>query len=210
MPDARELLQYDEDLNVAVEDGSSDVFYNDSILHAFIIMKHLLKKAQKEEQKQIRIFCGNFSLFRDETKRKIQKEKNGYSLDKLTDKEIEKWHGWDLFGELQNELRTFLNQEGAKLHLIMMRGISSLRDNEVWEILKTGIDNNKLFIYSLDAGLKIDHFAVTSDAYRVENSDLYKKATCCFGDRKGADILNSNFDILLRYSSKVYPIESKG
>lgn len=209
MSDARDLLQYDEDLSVAVKEGSSDVFYNDSILHAFIIMKYLIHKARKDEEKQISIFCGNFSLFRDETKRKIQKEKDDYSIDKLSEEEIEKWNQWDLFHDLQKELKEFLNESQAKFNLIMTRGIESLRKNEVWEILKFGIDKNRLSIYLLDEGLKLDHFAVTTDAYRLENSDEYKKATCCFGDRKGADILNSNFDILLRYSSRVYPQESR-
>lgn len=210
MSSAKDLLQYDIDLDDAITNCSDDVFYNDSILHALIIMKHLFRKAQNlnEGQRTMNIFCGNFSLFRDKTREKIEKEKKEYSLEGLCEKERKKWDNWDLFGELQKALSDFLETDKAKLNLIMMRDIDTLCENSVWNTLKTAIERKKMSIFLLDhekdLGLGEFHFAVISDAYRIETSDEHKKATCCFCDKDGSNILNSNFAELQKNSLEVF------
>ncbi|MCQ4872009.1 hypothetical protein [Butyricimonas paravirosa] len=77
---------------------------------------------------------------------------------------------------------------------------NTLSNNEVWQILQSGINNGNVHVYVLKTNIGLDHFATTSEAYRVENSDVIKTATCCFNDKENAKILNENFNELIKLS----------
>lgn len=203
MPTAKELLDYQQRLRDAVEKESSDIYYNDSILHATMIMKELFHKALKEDRKTVRMFCGNFSLFRDHTASKIENEKNSCSLEGLTDEERQTWAGIDFFGDLKRAFVDFVQHADARFELIMQYGEDSLRKDSIWEVLRRESDKGKAKVYVSTVNLGLDHFATTATAYRVENSDVVKTATCCFNDKNGADVLNDNFIELTKFSSPV-------
>lgn len=196
---AKKLLTYKSDLERAVNERSSEIFFNDSILHAMLIMKALLQKAQNEDSKLLSVYCGNFSLFRDKTKIKVDNEKMNCSANNLEANELEEWQNWDLYTDLQNKLRDFLNN-GGHLDLIVQYQADDLPDNKVWRILSDGIQKEKVRIFQLKINVGLDHFATTQEAYRLENSDETKTATCCFCDEKNARILNDNFKELIKLS----------
>ena len=199
---AKDLLCYQEKLANAAQIGSSDIFFNDSILHAMVIMQEIFNKAAREPKNTVCMYCGNFSLFRDRTKSKILGEKMACSTDDLKENEQQQWQEKDFFGDLCNSLSNFLNNQGS-LKLIMEYGIDTLTDNSVWNILQPSIRSKRTEIYALITNMGLDHFATTTDAYRVENSDELKTATCCFGDRNNANVLNDNFKELLELSQPV-------
>ncbi|MCD8183793.1 MAG: hypothetical protein LUE99_12750 [Bacteroides sp.] len=198
----KDLLAYQDKLEIAVEKGSSDIFFNDSILHAMVIMRGIFIKATQESKRNVCMYYGNFSLFRDRTQGKILGEKMACLIDDLPEVDQQRWEQTDYFGNLRHSLQDFLNSEGS-LKLIMEYGVDTLKDDSVWEILQPSIINGRTEIYVLKTNMGLDRFAVTSEAYRVENSDGLKTATCCFGDKKNANVLNDNFRELLELSQPV-------
>ena len=118
MPTAKELLNYRDQLNTAVQNQSSEIYFNDSILHAMIIMKEIFNKASVENRKKVCMFCGNFSLFRDETKEKIANEKNHCSLDGLNANEMRDWANIDFYNDLRDAFLAFLDHADASFELI--------------------------------------------------------------------------------------------
>ncbi|MCQ4872008.1 hypothetical protein [Butyricimonas paravirosa] len=116
MQNAKDLLKYKKDLSQAITDKSNTIFFNDSILHAMLIMKELFNKASQEVEGTMRMYCGKFSLFRDKTKIKILNEKNNCSLDYLSDEEQIEWRNLNFFNNLQETLNNFINR-GKKIRI---------------------------------------------------------------------------------------------
>lgn len=200
MPTAKELLNYRDQLNTAVQNQSSEIYFNDSILHAMIIMKEIFNKASVENRKKVCMFCGNFSLFRDETKEKIANEKNHCSLDGLNANEMRDWANIDFYNDLRDAFLAFLDHADASFELILQSGINTLKDMSIWELLENENLMRKIKVYASNFDIGLDHFVVTSDAYRVENSDTIKTATCCFNDKESANVLNDCFKELVKFS----------
>lgn len=196
---AKKLLTYKSDLERAVNKRSPEIFFNDSILHAMLIMKALLQKAQNEGSKLLNVYCGNFSLFRDKTRIKVDNEKMNCSIEDLGNGELDQWRELNLYADLQKQLNDFLDNDG-RLDLIVQYQADDLPNNEVWRILSGGIQTKKVRIFQLKINVGLDHFATTQEAYRLENSDEAKTATCCFCDEKNAKILNENFKELVKLS----------
>lgn len=63
-------------------------------------MKALLQKAQNEDSKLLSVYCGNFSLFRDKTKIKVNNEKMNCSIEDLENGELDQWRGLNLYADL--------------------------------------------------------------------------------------------------------------
>lgn len=98
-----------------------------------------------------------------------------------------------------HELNDILDN-GGLLDLIVQYQADDLPNNEVWRILSDGMQKKKVRIFQLKINVGLDHFATTQEAYRLENSDETKTATCCFCDEKNARILNDNFKELIKLS----------
>ncbi|MDE6810131.1 MAG: hypothetical protein K2J42_08635 [Muribaculaceae bacterium] len=200
--DALQVLNYTQQFKD--ENGyNSNIYYNDSILHATIILRELLIKAAQENSKTLNMYCGKFSLFRDETQRKVENVKLDCDSSTLLGEQIVKWAEFKPFDELQKQLSEFINDKNGTLNLIIERDFETLQKNKVWGILKAGMENNRVRIFILTEKLGVGHFAVTEEAYRIEDSDDNKTATGCFVDRENASILNDNFDSLKKLSIKV-------
>lgn len=204
MATAQEILSYIDNFSLEAQNGyDSKIHLNDSILHACVVMKALITKASQEFEKNINMYCGTFSLFRDKTYDKVQRAKDACDLTGLSPKDTERWNNLDLFGDLQNKLREFLANRG-KLNLIVQREIDSLRDNQIWTALQKWINEGTVKIYAMTENSSLDHFAVTYEAYRIENSDEEKTALCCFKDEKRGLVLNNSFTSLKNRSQLIY------
>lgn len=201
MPTAKELLEYSNCLKEAVLKNSTEVYFNDSILHAMIIMKELFNKAAKEEQKKVCIYCGEFSLFRDETKIKVDNEKIKCSLDGLDEKEHVRWNELNFYKDLRESFKSFLKESNACLELIIQTGLETIRNQSIWNELRREDLMKKVKVYVPTFDLGLDHFATSTEAYRVEISDAVKTATCCFNDKENARVLNDCFHSLMKYST---------
>ena len=204
MATAKEILKYIESFENEAENGyESTIHLNDSILHACVILKELFRKALKEPERTVNMFCGSFSLFRDETSKIIEDEKRNCSTDGLDDAQKDAWAKLDLFKNLQDELREFISNNG-KLNLIIQKAVDTLRNNTVWTSLDHAILDGRVKIYYLEDSIGLDHFAVTYEAYRIENSDKNKTAICCFSDRKTGLVLNNSFSFLRQSAVSVF------
>lgn len=203
MINAADILNYTQTFKDG-DEYNSNIYYNDSILHATIILRELLIKAAQENSKTLNMYCGKFSLFRDNTAEKIKNLKLEECTTKsLTPDQEKEWATFDPFEDLQKELVDFLNTQDGTLNLIIERDFETLSKNKVWPILKAGMEQNKVRIYKLKEKFGLGHFAVTEEAYRIEDSDDNKTATGCFKDTLNATILNENFGYLLNLSDRI-------
>ena len=110
MNNAAELLVYTQKFKD--ENGyNSEIYFNDSILHATIILRELLIKAAQENSKTLNMYCGKFSLFRDETQRKVENVKLDCDSSTLLGEQIVKWAEFKPFDELQKQLSEFINDK---------------------------------------------------------------------------------------------------
>lgn len=198
---AKDLLKYKKDLDAAISDSKTNLFFNDSILHAMMITNALFEKAALEPQKNVCMYCGEFSLFRDKTKSKVLNEKMECSTDGLEEYELKMWEKISFFTDLQESLEKFL--KNGTLKVIIANNVKTIPEESVWSIIEPYINNKKVEIYELKSNVGLDHFATTNDSYRIENSDKDKTAICCFRDKLNADVLQNNFKDLLKLSQLV-------
>ena len=184
---------------------NDNIFYNDSILHAAIVTTELLDKALLENKLVVNMYCGKFSLFRDEAKGKIDSVKEGCSTDGLNEQQKNAWNNLDPYKNLIGKLESFLNSKnGGTLNIVIERELESLKKCRVWDTLRDGMKNGRVTLSVLNEPLGLNHYTVTEEAYRIESSDEKKTATGCFKDRDNADMLNSNFRLLQRLAQPVY------
>ena len=202
---AVDILTYtDQFKNPETGEYNSTIYVNDSILHASIITAELFQKARKELSRTVNMYCGEFSLFRDEAQRRIKNFKMDCDTTDLSEKQELQWQAFDPYSNLQQQITLFLNDDNkGKLNLIIERGLESLKKCSIWKTLKSGMDNNRVKISVLSNPIGIGHFAVTEEAYRLEDSDDNKTASGCFRDTENANILNDNFDFLQKISEPV-------
>lgn len=198
---ASELLEYKTKLEVAITNKEMAIFFNDSILHAMMIMAAIFQKASMEPQKCVRMYCGEFSLFRDKTEDKVYREKACCSLEDLDNEQRNQWDKLNFYRELQNAFKKFLALENSSLEIIIANNIETLPQNAVWNIIKQ--NERKIKIYKLKDDVGLDHFVTTTDSYRVENSDINKTAICSFRDKEYASVLIDNFKDLLNFSQQI-------
>lgn len=203
MASAQKILDYIKELQDEEKLGyTPKVHFNDSILHACAVMAAILRKAAAEPENTLNMFCGNFSLFRDETRQKVAAEKSGYDGSDLSDEDKKKWESLDLFTDLLEQMRKFLGK--GKFNLIVQRDAEGLRSNTIWTSLQGAISDGRAKIYQMNEDTELDHFATTFEAYRIENSDRKKTAICCFKDPKNSLVLNGNFGLLTRRATPVF------
>ena len=134
MATAKEILDYKEGFHDKDGNYKSTTFFNETILHASIMMHELFKKAASEPAKVVNMYCGKFSLFRDSARNEINAKKAEYDDSTLTENEKDAWSKLKPFNELQDSLRKFLHDEGT-LNLIVEYDYESLKNESVWNIL---------------------------------------------------------------------------
>ena len=200
---ASDILSYCNQFKTGNEYNDS-IYLNDSVLHATIITNEIFEKALSETGKTVNMYCGRFSLFRDENRAEIDNLKLQCDISDLSDEKKKEWAEFNPFSDLQHKLGVFLDDENkGHLNLIMEQDIESLKKCEVWKVLKRGMENNRVSLFALKESMGLGHFCVTEEAYRLEKSDNNKTASGCFKDKVNADILNDNFEFLKKASEHI-------
>jgi hypothetical protein len=187
-------LEYSERLQKCIETDSKDIIFNDSIVHAVMVMTAMLMLANQKKT-VVKMFCGKFSLFRDKTEEKLR---GALSEAEPEDTELKlQWMDYyqKLFGELHKALEVFL-KNGGKLHLVVEKTISGLSNERIWNIIKGPLYSGQMTVAYYNNTIGIDHFAITGNAYRRENSDSEKTALCCFNSEKTSSVMNSTFELI--------------
>ena len=197
MYDLEDYLSYRKLLDESI--GNSDqrkrLFFNDSVVHAAMVAESIIRIAT-QERTPIFMFCGEFSIFRDGFKNKIEKLKERIRPnDGAPDELMEKWKSFDPYTDLIEAMKNYfaLEENDLKFELKVEKDISSIRNEDVWNVLIPYYDNKSLSIMLAERKSGLSHFLVSGKAYRKESSDLDKTAICCFDDDRTSQLLISNF-----------------
>ena len=185
MATAKEILEYRRKAN----DGTIGVYYNSDILHATIIMTALLNKA-REKGEFIKIFCGKLSLFSRSAEGKVNQLKEEVEKNYESTEEKEQWEGFNPSKELRDAFIAYVEKFSDKIKIIVENWTDEITKLPIWDILK----ENKVELRVLTSNIGLDHFTVTKDAYRIENSDEIKSASGNFMDPANAIMLEGIFD----------------
>lgn len=196
--DLDSYLKYEERLRRCVDEHLSDIIYNDSIVHAAMIYSQMFRKA-KNEGNAVNMYCGELSVFRDSTRVKILDElQNARKNDGKATEEM--WQAFHPYENMVNSITDFL-KDGGKLNIVMEnRGSRPLAGEQRYPLLKDAYDKGQLYIRALPFSVGLDHFTISGDAYRAENSDIKKSALCSFSDQKTTEIYQKSFDLLMAMS----------
>jgi hypothetical protein len=88
------------------------------------------------------------------------------------------------------------------MNVILDNSVSGLSNQNLWQYIKIPLEKGQLNIKRLRDKFKLEHFTVAGNMYRSEQSDVTKKAACCFNS-PDAETLKAAFDVLSSYSMDV-------
>lgn len=196
-----DYLEYQRMLLSGVKDNSKDIFYNDSFVHAALVLKAIIDKSIAEKSLHIDMYCGKFSIFRDGARNKIDKIRENVRPNNTNSTLINKWNNFNPYNNLISSLQSFFDV-GGQLSLIVERSIDEISNENIWSIIQQPIANGQMSIFKLGTVLGLSHFVVSGSSYRKENSDENKTALCCFSDVETSKLLKDNFLILKGLSHK--------
>lgn len=196
-----ELLDYQKKLENSSKENSTEIIYNDSSAHALYVYIELLNKAIRDDIKQIKLFCGRFSMFRDYYESIVESLKKSYEENSDNSEKLKRFNPYE---ELINVLKEYLDDKrGGYLKLIVAHDIKDITKEKCWDELKGFFYTKKIEASRLRYNLALNHYMVVGDAYRRENSEDERTALCCFNDPKTSDLLSKNFDLLLSVSDRI-------
>jgi hypothetical protein len=181
-----DLIDYDNKIKNVVAEKSSELILNDSIAHAAIVQRAILDKARMD-QLPVDMYCGEFSIYQDKTKDKIEN-----LVPEIKEKGDAAYHPYKL---LLSSLKEFF-EAGCRMNVILQKDLSGLSKQALWAYIEAPINQGLLRFYKLSTDFGLDHFTVSGNMYRRENSDTHKSAYCSFNSSDKAQVLKSAFDIL--------------
>lgn len=190
-----DYLEYRKILADCSSQERSDVIFNDSYVHAALVLTSILEYMMKQETKEISMYCGKFALFRDSAKNAIT---NLRAMVKPADDDtlkMEKWRDFDPYETMLAKFDEFM-KEGGTMRVIIENDISDIKSEYVWEKLEKHIKSERLCFWRLTVPLRLNHFIVAGKSYRQENDDLEKTAICCFNDDITCKALKKRYQIL--------------
>lgn len=198
----QDYLDYQDSVRKSLEDNDRTLFFNESFVHASIVTKAIVDKAVQEET-PINMFCGKFSLFRENFKKHLNEIKEKLTYDPVVIKEPEKFEMFDPYNDLVRSLKAFFSK-GLKLDVIIANTIDGIKKDALWPgLFESNINNGNLFFQKLNVPFEIDHFMVSGHAFRKETSGEAKTAICSINRKEYADILQDSFVNLKRYSTEI-------
>lgn len=195
-----ELLDYQKELQMNSESDSPRILYNDSSAHALFVYIELLKKAIKDDIKEVKLFCGRFSMFRDKYKEIIESLIKSYEEESENSEKLKNFKPYDV---LMKTLEEYLNDSGRKLKLIVAHDIKDIEKENCWDKLKEFFNKRQIEASKLRYDLPLNHYMVVGDAYRRENSEDERTALCCFNDPTTSRLLSEHFNLLLSLSDVI-------
>ena len=200
---AKELFNYRDEVRNAAKGEKSAYFFNDSILHAMLILKNIFDGKDENASKSntvVRMYCGTMSLFRQQAKNEAANAKNVCVLDIEDDELRSEWGAWDLWQELRKSLENYLTHEG-RLEIILDDVGPLLKDADLTNLLSK---KGRVVVRKLTTSLGLPHVTTSEIAYRIEDSHVDRTATCAFNDRDTARSFINSFDAMKQFTVPVY------
>lgn len=195
-----ELLEYQQELQMNSKADSSKILYNDSSAHALFVYIELLRKGIQDNIKEVKLFCGRFSMFRDKYKEIIESLIKSYEEESDNSEKLKDFKPYEV---LMNTLEQYLIGSGGKLKLIVAHDIKDIEKENCWDKLRDFFNNGQIEASKLRYDLPLNHYMVVGDAYRRENSEDERTALCCFNDPNTSRLLSEHFNLLLSLSDKI-------
>lgn len=194
-----QYLEYEEELEKKIQASSVERIYNDSFVHAALVLEALIQKAIRDHVGMLYMYCGEFSLFRDAKARELRDEINRVKPDKNSPK-YQRWETFRPHEKLIQALSSYL-KEGGKMMLVVETDISDIQKEEVWSQLGSYFISKNIETYRLSNSVGLNHFFVAGTSYRRERDHDSKKAVCCFNNKKTSDLLVSSHQLLRSISA---------
>lgn len=189
--DLDSLLTYRKDIQNLIAENSPKVKMNESIAHAAIVHSLILDNA-RENHWPVNMYCGELSIYQDNTKEEI--EAMVPDLKGKPDSD----HPYIC---LMKSLSNFFAADGH-MNVILDNPISGLSNQNLWQYIKTPLENGQLNVRILASDFGIKHFTVAGGMYRCEISHKKKDAFCCFNSQK-AETLKKGFETLSLYTKDI-------
>lgn len=204
--DLQDYLSYRESLDSSMEQTElkSRKFYNDSYVHAAMVADAIIRLATRGHL-PIKMYCGEFSIFRDKFSEKINQLK--IEIEPRNNAELhEKWLNFNPHKDLIDSFKSYLDNENADFQLIVERDISDIKNERIWDVVGKGLGDKKVTISKISGTAGLSHFIVSGNSYRKESSDKEKTAICCFDDATTAGLLSANFETLKSKAVKCFDV----
>lgn len=184
------LVDYKEHIEQLVKNTSSnELVYNDSAVHASLIMQCILNNS-----KLINMYCGKFSIFRDNFKNKLDTMFKDPTYDEV--RESVAFKEFNPYANSITALKKFF-QNGGKMNVIMEEESTPLNNESLWLEIEDFYKNESLKFYQKKDTTDLFHFTVGDDKmYRCENDKELRTALCCFNDTVTSSTLNQCFNIM--------------
>lgn len=202
-----QYLEYEADLENKISTTSLERFYNESFVHAAMVLRALIKKAINEQVSMLYMYCGEFSLFRDAKAKELSLEIN--RIKPAEDSDIyKKWVNFKPYDSLITTLSSYFDN-GGKMMLVVDKDITDIKNEKVWDSLKTYFTNGTIEAYRLSSPIGLNHFFVAGSSYRRERDHDSKKAVCCFNNMDTSNLLITSHQLLRTVSNRcVFSIDS--
>lgn len=200
IPDFRfeQYLDYKKTIEEYSRNDDACLFLNESCIHAAMVTKEMLDRATNKNI-DIDMFCGSFSLFREGFKSSVEKIKMKMQGEIMKEQKRD-FDRFDPYRDLIESLKNFFSKD-LHLDVIIAKPLENIQNDYNCGFFKEKINQGLLSFRLLDIDLDIDHFMVSGDAFRKENSDKERTATCSFNMPEYADLFRRTFKNLKSYSS---------
>jgi len=200
----KDYIQYEKNVQRWNDTNSPTRFFNESDIHAAIVVNELIKRAIKYNQ-SIDMFCGSFYLFRDVFQERVKWEKN--KLMKGVEEEDKKdFASFDPFGKLIESLKEFF-KKNLEMNVVLEKegAFEAVKKDSNWHnIFEIRRWEKSLRFYQLDSNLRNihDHFIVSGNSFRKEISESNRTALCSFNRPEYAIMYKNTFELMRNLSQE--------
>lgn len=117
-----DFLSYQEKLQNSINTNNGEFFFNETMVHTDMVLNGILQVAMLRNE-EVKMFCGEFTAFRNEAKNIINDFKMKAKPDETDVEKIDKWNGFLPYETLLETTKSFFDK-GGKLTVILEKDLS--------------------------------------------------------------------------------------
>ncbi len=194
----KDYQNYMSDVQSLSKDDAPTRFFNESDIHAAIVVNELVKRATQKRH-PIDMFCGSFYLFRNEFKEEVDNEKSELAKN-IEAEDAESFGEFKPFDDLLASIKAFFAQK-LEMNVVLENegAFDRIKSDPNWkDVFKPSMEEKRLRFFQLDSDLKNihNHFMVSGNSFRREVSEKFRTAMCSFNRSDYASMYKSTFELL--------------